>query len=210
MPVHIAAPNVQTLSQRTFKSRSQSSKIQMTTIICSTVAIFPMMRGRTTIIIAHRLATVLKAAAKLDDDAFMSYIWITLKQRREMAMKYKNLGSSGVKVSTLCLGAMMFGAWGNPDHDDSVAIIHAALDAGINFVDTADVYSGGEAETIVGQALAGRRDDVVLSSKCFWPASAFCFWRSYMVILELVGGPHWVRSFSFSFFFLSLMPWLIR
>jgi aryl-alcohol dehydrogenase-like predicted oxidoreductase len=71
-----------------------------------------------------------------------------------------------VKVSPLCLGAMMFGAWGNPDHDDSVRIIHRALDAGINFIDTADVYSRGESEEIVGKALAGgRRDNVVLATK---------------------------------------------
>jgi aryl-alcohol dehydrogenase-like predicted oxidoreductase len=75
------------------------------------------------------------------------------------------LGNTGVKVSELCLGAMMFGRMGNRDHDDSVAIIHRALDAGINFVDTADVYSRGESETIVGKALAGRRDDVVLATK---------------------------------------------
>jgi aryl-alcohol dehydrogenase-like predicted oxidoreductase len=76
------------------------------------------------------------------------------------------LGRTGVKVSPLCLGAMMFGAWGNPDRDESVRIIHAALDAGINFVDTADVYSGGESEQIVGKALgAGRRDGVVLATK---------------------------------------------
>src|SRR3954466_15595178 len=80
-------------------------------------------------------------------------------------MKHRNLGSTGLKVSPLCLGAMMFGAWGNRDHDDSVAIIHAALDAGINFIDTADVYSAGESEEIVGKALAGRRDDVVLATK---------------------------------------------
>jgi aryl-alcohol dehydrogenase-like predicted oxidoreductase len=61
---------------------------------------------------------------------------------------------------------MMFGAWGNPDHDDSVRIIHRALDAGINFIDTADVYSRGESEEIVAKALAGgRRDDVVLATK---------------------------------------------
>jgi aryl-alcohol dehydrogenase-like predicted oxidoreductase len=71
-----------------------------------------------------------------------------------------------VKVSPLCLGAMMFGAWGNPDHDDSVRIIHRALDAGINFIDTADVYSRGESEEIVGKALAGgRRENVVLATK---------------------------------------------
>ncbi|MGA2756033.1 MAG: aldo/keto reductase, partial [Solirubrobacteraceae bacterium] len=76
------------------------------------------------------------------------------------------LGRTGVKVSPLCLGAMMFGGWGNPDHDDSVRIIHRALDAGINFIDTADVYSRGESEEIVGKALAGgRRDDVVLATK---------------------------------------------
>src|SRR3954462_6685528 len=81
-------------------------------------------------------------------------------------MDYRTLGRTGVKVSPLCLGAMMFGAWGNEDHDDSVRIIHAALDAGINFVDTADVYSRGESEEIVGKALAGgRRDHVVLATK---------------------------------------------
>lgn len=80
-------------------------------------------------------------------------------------MEYRTLGRTGMKVSPLCLGAMMFGAWGNPDHDDSVRIIHAALDAGINFVDTADVYSGGESEEIVAKALAGRRDSVVLATK---------------------------------------------
>jgi aryl-alcohol dehydrogenase-like predicted oxidoreductase len=69
-------------------------------------------------------------------------------------------------VSPLCLGAMMFGGWGNPDHDDSIRIIHRALDAGINFIDTADVYSRGESEEIVGKALAGgKRDNVVLATK---------------------------------------------
>jgi len=76
------------------------------------------------------------------------------------------LAGTGVEVSPLCLGAMMFGAWGNTDHDDSVRIIHRALDAGINFIDTADVYSRGESEEIVGKALAGgRRDRVVLATK---------------------------------------------
>src|SRR6476660_10288451 len=64
---------------------------------------------------------------------------------------------------------MMFGAWGNTDHDDSIRIIHAALDAGVNFVDTADVYSAGESEELVGKALKGRRDDVVLATKFFMP-----------------------------------------
>ncbi|HEX7582432.1 MAG TPA: aldo/keto reductase [Gaiellaceae bacterium] len=75
------------------------------------------------------------------------------------------LGRTGVSVSPLCLGAMMFGAWGNPDHAESIRIIHRALDAGINFIDTADVYAQGESEEIVGKALAGRRDDVVLATK---------------------------------------------
>ena len=71
-----------------------------------------------------------------------------------------------MKVSPLCLGAMMFGAWGEPDHDVSIKIIHRALDAGINFIDTADVYSQGESEEIVGKAFAGgRRDDVILATK---------------------------------------------
>ncbi|MCC2315918.1 aldo/keto reductase [Cellulomonas xiejunii] len=78
---------------------------------------------------------------------------------------YRTLGRTGVQVSPLTLGTMNFGAWGNPDHEDSAAILHRALDAGVNVVDTADVYSRGESETIVGKALAGRRDDVVLATK---------------------------------------------
>jgi aryl-alcohol dehydrogenase-like predicted oxidoreductase len=84
-------------------------------------------------------------------------------------MKYRTLGRTGIEVSPYCLGAMMFGAMGNPDHDDSIRIIHRALDAGINFLDTADVYSHGESEEIVGKALKGRRDDVVLASKMHYP-----------------------------------------
>src|SRR5438552_902602 len=80
-------------------------------------------------------------------------------------MEYRPFGRTGVKVSPLCLGAMMFGAWGNQDHDDSIKIIHRAIDAGINFIDTADVYSAGESEEIVGKALQGRRDDVFLATK---------------------------------------------
>jgi aryl-alcohol dehydrogenase-like predicted oxidoreductase len=81
-------------------------------------------------------------------------------------MKLHSLGRTGMKVSPLCLGAMMFGAWGNPDHDDSIAIIHRALDAGINFIDTADVYSQGESEIIVGKALSTvDRSRVVLATK---------------------------------------------
>ncbi len=80
-------------------------------------------------------------------------------------MTYRNLGTTGVKVSPLTLGAMMFGGWGNPDHDECVRIIHRALDSGINVIDTADVYARGESEEIVGKALQGRRDDVVLATK---------------------------------------------
>jgi aryl-alcohol dehydrogenase-like predicted oxidoreductase len=87
-----------------------------------------------------------------------------------MAMDYRGLGSTGMQVSPLCLGAMMFGAWGEPDHDECVRIVHSALDAGINFLDTADVYSLGESEQIVGKALAGgRRDDVILATKFHAP-----------------------------------------
>jgi aryl-alcohol dehydrogenase-like predicted oxidoreductase len=85
-----------------------------------------------------------------------------------MAIAHRKLGSTGVSVSPLCLGAMMFGAWGNTDHEDSIRIIHRALDAGINFLDTADVYSRGESEEIVGKALKGppsRRESVVLATK---------------------------------------------
>jgi aryl-alcohol dehydrogenase-like predicted oxidoreductase len=84
-------------------------------------------------------------------------------------MQYRPLGRTGIKVSPYALGAMMFGAIGNPDHDDSIRIIHKALDAGINFVDTADAYAHGESEEIVGKALKGRRDDVVLATKLHLP-----------------------------------------
>jgi aryl-alcohol dehydrogenase-like predicted oxidoreductase len=80
-------------------------------------------------------------------------------------MRYRTLGGTGIQVSPYALGAMMFGAIGNPDHEDSIRIIHKALDAGINLVDTADMYSRGESEEIVGKALKGRRDDVVLATK---------------------------------------------
>ncbi len=84
-------------------------------------------------------------------------------------VEYRGLGRTGVKVSPLCLGAMMFGEWGNPDHEASIRIIHRALDAGLNFVDTADVYSSGESEEIVAKALKGRRDQVVLATKAHFP-----------------------------------------
>ena len=85
-------------------------------------------------------------------------------------MEHRLLGRTGVSVSKLCLGAMMFGEWGTRDHDESIKIIHRALDAGINFIDTADVYSHGESEVIVGKALAGgKRDDIVLATKVHMP-----------------------------------------
>ncbi|HEY1713307.1 MAG TPA: aldo/keto reductase [Solirubrobacteraceae bacterium] len=85
-------------------------------------------------------------------------------------MQTRYLGKTGVPVSNLCLGAMMFGEWGTKDHDESIRIIHRALDAGIDFIDTADVYSGGESEVIVGKALAdGKRDDVFLATKVGFP-----------------------------------------
>jgi aryl-alcohol dehydrogenase-like predicted oxidoreductase len=84
-------------------------------------------------------------------------------------MEYQTLGATGITVSRMALGTMMLGSYGNADHDDAIRIIHAALDAGINLVDTADVYSSGESEEIVGKALAGRRDDVVLATKFALP-----------------------------------------
>src|ERR1700744_3541348 len=85
-------------------------------------------------------------------------------------MEFRTLGSTGVRVSPLCLGAMMFGGWGNADHDDSIRIIDRALDAGINFIDTADAYTRGESEEIVGKALAGgKRDNVILATKVHFP-----------------------------------------
>jgi aryl-alcohol dehydrogenase-like predicted oxidoreductase len=80
-------------------------------------------------------------------------------------MEHRTLGRTGMYVSPLCLGAMMFGDWGNKDENESIRIIHRALDAGINFIDTADVYSRGESEEIVGKALRSRRDNVILATK---------------------------------------------
>jgi aryl-alcohol dehydrogenase-like predicted oxidoreductase len=81
-------------------------------------------------------------------------------------MEYRTLGATDITVSQLCLGAMMFGAFGNRDHDDAVRIIHRAQDAGITFIDTADGYSNGESEEVVGRALGGgRRDGMVLAVK---------------------------------------------
>jgi len=84
-------------------------------------------------------------------------------------MKRRTLGATGMSVSEFALGAMMFGRMGNPDHDDSIRIIHRALEAGVNFIDTADVYSRGESEEIVGRAIKGRRDDLVIATKFGMP-----------------------------------------
>jgi aryl-alcohol dehydrogenase-like predicted oxidoreductase len=84
-------------------------------------------------------------------------------------VEHRNLGSAGIGVSRLCLGAMMFGKWGNADHADCVRIIHRAIDAGIDFIDTSNNYSEGESETIVGKAIADRRERVVLATKVWAP-----------------------------------------
>ncbi len=84
-------------------------------------------------------------------------------------MQYRTLGKTGIRVSPYCLGAMMFGAVGNTDHEDAIRIIHKAIDTGINFIDTADFYSHGESEEIVGKALKGRRDHIVLATKANLP-----------------------------------------
>jgi len=84
-------------------------------------------------------------------------------------MEYRTLGTTGIEVSTFCLGAMMFGPFGNDDEPECIDMIHTALDAGINFIDTADVYSQGRSEEIVGKALPGHRDEVVLATKVHGP-----------------------------------------
>jgi len=86
-------------------------------------------------------------------------------------MEYRTLGATGMRVSPLALGTMMLGAWGNTDRADCVRIVHRALDAGVNLVDTADVYAFGETEEIVGVALQGRRDEVILATKAHGPMS---------------------------------------
>src|ERR1700761_4780179 len=91
---------------------------------------------------------------------------------KEKTMQYRSLGRTGIQVAPYCLGAMMFGKLANSDHDDCIRIIHKALDFGINFVDTADRYSSGESEEIVGKALKGRRDTVVLATKVHGPMGA--------------------------------------
>ena len=101
-------------------------------------------------------------------------------------MERRILGGTGISVSEFALGTMMFGAMGNTDHDESVRMIHSALDAGVNFVDTADVYSGGESEEIVGKALKGRRDEVVLATKFGLPMGSDANHRG--------GSPRWIKQ----------------
>jgi aryl-alcohol dehydrogenase-like predicted oxidoreductase len=84
-------------------------------------------------------------------------------------MQYRTLGHTGVQVSTLVLGAMNFGSIGTTGQDEATAIVDAALDAGVNMIDTADFYGRGESEEIVGKAIAGRRDDLVLATKATLP-----------------------------------------
>ncbi|MER8007556.1 aldo/keto reductase [Streptomyces sp. NPDC094149] len=84
-------------------------------------------------------------------------------------MQYRTLGRTGVQVSTLALGAMNFGAIGKTTQDEATAIVDAALEAGVNLVDTADMYSAGGSEEMVGKAIAGRRDDIILATKATMP-----------------------------------------
>ncbi len=84
-------------------------------------------------------------------------------------MQYRTLGRTGVQVSSLVLGAMNFGAIGHTSQDEATAIVDAALEGGINLIDTADMYGGGQSEEMVGKAIAGRRDDIVLATKAYMP-----------------------------------------
>src|SRR5687767_9190031 len=86
-------------------------------------------------------------------------------------MQYRTLGRTGVQVSALALGAMNFGKIGRTTQDEATAIVDAAMEAGINLIDTADMYSGGQSEEMVGKAIAGRRDDIVLATKAAMPMS---------------------------------------
>src|ERR1700761_3754164 len=112
------------------------------------------------------------AAQGVDPEAAVRSNQHTESPRGEdAAMELRYLGRSGIRISALTLGAMSFGSMGNADPDDCARIVHRALDGGINAIDTADVYSGGESERIVGAATKDRRDDVVLATKCFNPMS---------------------------------------
>jgi aryl-alcohol dehydrogenase-like predicted oxidoreductase len=95
--------------------------------------------------------------------------WPFLPAQEEHLMQYRTLGRTGVQVSSLVLGAMNFGAIGQTTQDEATAMVDAALEAGINLIDTADFYGGGGSEELVGKAIAGRRDDVVLATKASLP-----------------------------------------
>lgn len=86
-------------------------------------------------------------------------------------MEYRTLGRTGMQVSPLCLGTMMFGAWGASGPDACARIVRRAMDAGINFIDTADMYAYGESEELLGRALVGHRDEVILATKFGNPMS---------------------------------------
>jgi aryl-alcohol dehydrogenase-like predicted oxidoreductase len=90
-----------------------------------------------------------------------------LAQIPEVLMQFRKLGRTGVEVSTQCLGAMMFGKMGNTDHDECERMVHRSLEAGVNFIDTADAYSRGESEQIVGKVIKGRRDEIVVATKVY-------------------------------------------
>jgi aryl-alcohol dehydrogenase-like predicted oxidoreductase len=88
-------------------------------------------------------------------------------------MQYRTLGRTGVQVSALCLGTMNFGALGNVDQETASALVRRSLDAGINFFDTADIYSAGQSEELLGRALKDvNRDEVVLATKFGLPVGA--------------------------------------
>jgi aryl-alcohol dehydrogenase-like predicted oxidoreductase len=84
-------------------------------------------------------------------------------------MQYRTLGRTGVQVSSLALGAMNFGRIGRTGQEEATALVDAALETGINVIDTADMYSAGQSEEMVGTAIAGRRDDIVLATKAYMP-----------------------------------------
>ena len=108
-------------------------------------------------------------------------------------MEYRTLGGTGVKVSHFCLGAMMFGPTGNPNHEECIKMTHAAIDAGVNFIDTSDTYSEGESERILAKALKGRREQVVLATKCFFPPGrAGLFTRSGKNVTDGGGSRRWI------------------
>jgi aryl-alcohol dehydrogenase-like predicted oxidoreductase len=86
-------------------------------------------------------------------------------------MEFRPLGTSGVLASRFALGAMSLGSLGTADVEECTGIVRRAVDAGVNVIDTADIYSNGESELIVGRALGRRRDEVLVASKCFWPMS---------------------------------------